>query len=274
MGKVLSTAKGYGVGGEALYAYISGDITKSYHEESVNFVRRNMLTVFTENKNCPLVMLVHDTVEAKDKNFRKSFLLHTNNEPTLNKEEMSAYATFGEGRITLRSLYGANAMEKIGGEGKAYWISNSDFYNSDGTLCGKNCTDEFSPTDNSELIWGRLEIICQGKECEELLNLIVVTDKDVEAQKPTAFSDKDGVLTVEIMDILAAFVTKAAEHRAEYTVTVTNPEGARCHIAGLDMGQWQIKTSAGDCTTVTITEDSSVLSFFAKPGEVKLIKNA
>jgi hypothetical protein len=233
-----------------------------------------MLTVFTENKKCPLVMLVHDTVEAKDKDFRKSFLLHTNKEPTVNKEEKTAYATYGEGRITLRSLYGADAMEKIGGEGKAYWISNSNFYNPDGTLCGKNCTDEFSPTDNSESIWGRVELICQGRECEEMLNLLIASDAEVEAPEPTAFSDKDGVLCVEVMGILAAFVTKAAEHRAEYTVTVTDPEGARCHIAGLDIGQWQIRSSADEeIKTVTLTRDSSVLSFLAKPGKISLIKH-
>jgi hypothetical protein len=188
---------------------------------------------------------------------------------------MSAEITDGEGTLVLHSLTGAKTITKVGGEGKAYWISNSNFYNSDGTLCGKNCTDEFSPTDNSESIWGRVELICQGRECEEMLNLLIASDAEVEAPVPTAFSDKDGVLCVEVMGILAAFVTKAAEHRAEYTVTVTDPEGARCHIAGLDIGQWQIKSSADDeIKTVTLTRDSSVLSFLAKPGEISLIKLA
>ena len=269
MGKVLSTAKGYGDDGRALYAYVSGDVTPAYHKESVRLVRRDMLTVFTEDAECPMLLIVHDTVEAQDRNFRKSFLLHVNREPELDRENMSATATFGEGRLTLFSLFGAKAIEKIGGEGRAYWISNSNFYNPDGTLSGKNCTDHFSPTDNYDKIWGRVELITYGEEREELLSLVAVTDKDKRAKAPEAKYETGDILAVKTYGTLAAFVKSSASGKKNYTLTLTGGEETRVIVAGLPFGEWRVSYDGGDAS-VTVTESDAVAYLTVPKGVTKL----
>lgn len=268
MGKVLGTAKGYGEDGRALYAYISGDVTPAYHKETVRFVRREMLTAYTDDKARPMMLFVHDTVVATDKDFRKSFLLHVNLEPEVDRENMTAVARYGEGRLTLNSLFGAKAIEKIGGEGYAYWISNSTFYNEDGTLNGKNCTDRFSPTDNYDRIWGRVELITDGNECEELLTHITASDGDVAAAPVSNKCDADGIFYAECQGVLAAFVKKEGENKNTFKVTVTGEDDVRVLVAGLPFGCWTVTLPSGEKTAVKVTEDSAVLAVTAKKGEV------
>ena len=58
-----------------LYAYIAGEITASYDSQTVDYVGRRMLTVFTGDEKTPMVLFIYDDITSDSAEFEKRFLL-------------------------------------------------------------------------------------------------------------------------------------------------------------------------------------------------------
>lgn len=262
MAVVLGTAEGVESDGAGKYAYMSSDITKSYHRCSADFVGRRMLAVFSDG-DYPLRFFVYDTiVSANDRtDMRKTFLLHTYSEPVIDKEKKTAVATYEGGRLTVHSLFGADEIEKIGGEGYAYWLSPDKYRNSDGSLAGKNCMDSSTRDDRSNVIWGRIDFTANGRARDEIVTAMYAADADNDVKAEVEGCNTSDVYIARIEDTVAVFV-KSELPRFE-KLEITKPGGGELeyYVSGLEDGIWQVLSDGVKIADVNITRDEALVVF-------------
>ena len=131
MGKVTAHAIGPDPA-KPNYSYISGDITAAYAPQKVEHVSRSMLTIHTENPDFPALFFVFDQVHSTNSEFKKTWLLHSIQEPTVagrttsivrNAAEYSGKGNY-HGKLICQTILPEQAkIEKIGGEDKAFWVA-------------------------------------------------------------------------------------------------------------------------------------------------------
>lgn len=243
------------------YAYIAGDLTASYHAETVDRVERRMLTVYTDNEKFPMIFVVYDNIASDDANFKKTFLLHTVEEPQITGNRVSV--TNGDGKLVLQNLMGGDSIKSIGGENKTYWVNdyagNADIHH----------TDPNATIMDGEL-WGRVEISTVGALESEFLNFMYVTNKS-ETSSLTAVNvqDESGTVSGGVMDKFAAVFIKSDERRYEEFSFVAPAEGQLTYfISGVYHGKWDIYANGNKVTQAKATKDGGLLTFKAPAGEI------
>ncbi len=247
----------------AEWAYIAGNLTSAYSQDTVKYASRKMLTVFTSNPNYPMLFFTYDQMTSADggENFTKTFLLHTVNEPEINEDELTAVITAGDGRLFLHSLSGAQTISKIGGEGFAYWIN------------GKNCLDEYSTSDNYNKIWGRMELSATGNLSDAFLTAMYVSDATNGEALEVKYLDSDSVECALIMDKIIAFTktTSDAQQYKEFSFTTEGTGLYEYYVAGIEAGTWNVKVDGVSVAYTYADEGASILTFTAPTGDVTLI---
>lgn len=259
-GKVTGVAYDYEKGAEkSTYAYISGDITPAYDEETVDKVERRMLTAYTNRDAYPMILFVFDKISAKDASFKKSFLLHTTGEPFVDGDTVTM--TRGDGKLVMKSLAGAKRIEKIGGEGKAFWIA------------GENCTDygysNEEKSENTDRVWGRIELSTEGRKDDEFFNVLYVTDAENDKLAEVSADEDDKVRTASLLGVTAVFV-RSSERESESLSFVGADGTERYYVSGVCAGEWEIFTDGKTCGTAFASEEGGFLAFDAPAGKIEI----
>lgn len=103
-----------------LFTYVAGDATACYSDQKCALALRQFVYVM------PDIFVICDRVVSTQAEYRKAWLLHTQNEPEV--DGMTFRADEGEGRLFCRALLPAAAgYEKIGGPGKEFWASGRNW---------------------------------------------------------------------------------------------------------------------------------------------------
>ena len=273
MATVIGVENAYNADGSTHYAYLAGDITKSYDSKTVDTVERRMLTVYTGDEKFPMIMFVFDDITSDGADYKKSFLLHTVNEPTVATNEqgqMYAVVTDGEGQLVLTNVAGGDNIYAIGGEGYAYWIGNNNEF--DGTAnSGKNLLDEYTTSDQADTIWGRVEITANGEKTTKMLNTMYVTDAGTTEVLKSVAIETDTVLGATVGgNVTAVFVKNINRTNKEITFTATGDEDMKYYVSGITEGTWEIYVNGVLVGTDEATEDGGFLYFEASAGKVTL----
>jgi heparin/heparan-sulfate lyase len=102
------------------YSYVCGDASASYSNHKLKRFTRQYIHLQ------PDMFVVFDRVESTQADYRKYWLLHTVNEP-VNRDGWLV-ANEREGLLYVRTILPGNArIEKIGGEGKEFWVFGSNY---------------------------------------------------------------------------------------------------------------------------------------------------
>jgi heparin/heparan-sulfate lyase len=218
-----------------------------------------MLTLYTGNEDYPMLFFVFDRITSEGAAFKKTFLLHSVNEPTVDNTSMSAVVTDGEGKLVMHSVSGADSIEKIGGEGYAYWIN------------GKNCLDQYTTSDNANVIWGRIEITATGNLTDSFLTAMYVTDADNENYLTVEGGETDSVKFVKMLDNIVVFADAEMRLRRGFSIGIEGEGLYTYYVSGLSEGEWQIKVGEKS-TTVKISADERFASFTASAGNITIAK--
>ncbi len=260
---VTGHEEGYADGGKTqpVYAYIAGNLTPAYDSSTVSEVTRRMLTVFdTGHPDVPMYFFVFDNITAKKATFKKTFLLHTVTEPTIDGKTVTEVN--GNGKLVLQNVIGNNVtITKIGGADKNYWINN-------------NGQDKYDQLDNSykrdDGYWGRVEISpATGNATDQLLNVMFVCDADKSPNLTASAITSDDVKGALIGKVAAVFVMNATRRSAAFSFTTTGSGEYTYYVSGVAAGNWSI-TAGGHKQTVTATEEGGLLVFTASAGTVTL----
>jgi heparin/heparan-sulfate lyase len=132
------------------FTYVAGDSTACYNPDKARQVVRQFLMVY------PDVFVIYDTVKSVKADQKKTWLLHTQEEPVIKGDTFEAVQK--EGRLICRTLLPAGAsLEKIGGPGKEFWSDGKNFH--PGEYLKKNLADSRKLGYDAPL-WGhwRMEI--------------------------------------------------------------------------------------------------------------------
>jgi heparin/heparan-sulfate lyase len=109
------------------YAFIAGDITAAYGPKAER-VTRSMATLFTGDARYPAVLVLFDRVNAAKETFKKTWLLHSFEEPVLAGDGatiVGAGSAAPGGQLHIRPLLPEGAViRKVGGPGKEFWVDS------------------------------------------------------------------------------------------------------------------------------------------------------
>ncbi len=226
-GVVLGQSNGLNLDGSFKYAYLSGDITNAYYSneqvlndswKTVDLVMRSTMTIATNDPEHPMAFIVYDRITSKENNkikgeyYKKSFVLHTMEEPTFNggstisapgnedpsftylsgtnsfyytnlkgpagalteKETAELYGDKYNGKLTTQTLLPENPVYRyIGGDGKRFWIPGKN------GAAGSNAgTENTAKHRIGEVGWGRVEIspATNANATDSFLNVMYVGD--------------------------------------------------------------------------------------------------
>ncbi len=149
------------------FMYVRGDGTKAYSSVKMSSFIRQL--IFLE----PNLVIVMDRVVSTNPEFKKTWLLHSVNEPTIGKDAKSFSFTADEGRLVcVPILPDKIKVSKIGGPGNEFLVDSMHFQ------CGLK-----SVIDPQELHYGEIPGSWRIEETPSLpvkedyfLNVMLVTD--------------------------------------------------------------------------------------------------
>ena len=166
------------------YVYLASDATKSYNSQKASLVVREFIYFY------PDLFVVFDRVTSTDKNYPKTWLIHTINEPVM-KGSREFSETSDGGKMICRTLFPANAtLTKIGGSGKDFWSDGSNWPLPKLTPQDYGYNMNLPPANHPQLGHWRIEVSPQTASKEDLfMHIIQVGD--------TALSDLPRTETFE-----------------------------------------------------------------------------
>ncbi len=236
------------------YAYIATNIAPAYDmENGVSYLSRRMLSVFTDSKEFPLLFVTFDRISAIGEHAKKTLLLHTINEPTLDGN--TAIAEVEGGRLTATYISDSELeVTKIGGPGKTFWVN------------GKQChTNNMAEGD----VWGRAEISPKlGNLTDDILSVMYVSDAGNEKRLEVEKISTPLLLGASLLDNTLLFVRDIAS----CPDTIETDVKATVFVSGLSAGEWTA-SAGGKSETVTVGESERFAKFNLAEGKLTLSKN-
>ena len=166
----------------AHYTYVAGDVTSCYKPEKCKLALRQFVFVM------PNYFVICDRVTSTQAEYKKDWLLHTQNEPKVKGKQF--HADEDQGRLFCQTLYPRDAvLTKVGGPGKEFYA------------CGRNweLVPEVEEKWKEKGLLGnwRMEMSPGTPQTDDVfLHLIQVGDKSVTAMIPAELIEEDGVVGV------------------------------------------------------------------------------
>ena len=242
------------------YTYVKGDLTNAYSSKVKDFKRSFMfLNLFDDE--VPAALIVFDKVTSANPSFKKTWLLHGVEEPTVNGMQTVFARTYQSpvtpngynGKMTVDTLLPAEndaVIDVIGGEEEGYSNVNGIDYTG---LPSANHVDEGNTY--------RMELSPKtSKTTDYFLNVIQVSDNDKSYYiKPQMLENVD-FYGVQIKD-RAVFFSKSGE-RVSKDISLSVEGKTRVTVCDAKAGNWTL-SSGGSERTVYASEDGGVLSFEA-----------
>ena len=246
------------------YSYISGDLTAGYSDK-VSEVRRSMLFMPTGNVEKPAIFVVMDKVVSSNPTFKKTFLLHSLQEPSVEgnvttiKRDTIGY----NGKLTMQTLYPKNPMiEKVGGLGKQFWVVDENLPPKEAKYA------EYDSNKSSEYGWGRVEI-SPSVEAEEdyFLNVMYVSDADnLSPVDEATLIETEDILGARIFDKVTLFAKDKERIDDDITFTIPGEGEVAVTVAGISEGKWKITDENGKSQTKRATEEGGIIYYTGDAG--------
>ena len=170
------------------FTYIASDATACYGDKCKEAVRQFVFLY-------PDYVIVYDRMEASDPSYRKEWLLHMQNEPSVKGNILTTDA--GEGRMFCETLLPADAqLNVVGGKPGDFFVGNENY-----PLLPSYVQNSINKSEKTKKgpYWGgwRLEVEPSKANAEDRF-LHVITAASVERKRPAEAKyvrkgDKDGV---------------------------------------------------------------------------------
>lgn len=219
----------------------------------------------TGNDAHPMVFMVYDRITAKKPTYRKTFLLHTPEEPKIDGKYVTITNTErgNNGKLVNCTLLPEKINTSvIGGDGKRFFVE------------WHNVADEHRPTDpdwdRQEIGWGRVEISpAEYNLTDNFLNVMYVGDADKNEEyvesKLVRCDTHEGACC---LGTLALFSKTTSPVTDDVVFTLDNL--TNCHVTGLAEGRWQVYENGKKTFVCDVTKESTVAVFAVSSGNIKL----
>ncbi|MGQ9608616.1 MAG: heparinase II/III domain-containing protein [bacterium] len=247
------------------YSYISGDITNAYSPKKVRKVLRSMVTFNTNDEKYPCIFIVMDNIHATDPSFKKTWLLHSIQEPSVNGKIITIIRDgkylSGEygGKLVLKNLLPEKVeIKKIGGEGKEFWIESVQRNyeaSKEGITEGGSWRIEISPT--------------QMVESDTFLNVMCVMDKNTTNYPKITKIEQDNLIGAKILNFVALFNYNDLQSN-HLNFTIDQKGNYKIFICNLRPGVWSIKRNGSLLGKFSSSEEGKSIYFSASEGKYDL----
>jgi hypothetical protein len=266
-GKVL--AHGFGPDPQTPdYTLLQGDLTEAYSKK-VQQVTRTFVFLNLRNAQVPAALVVFDRVVSAQPGFRKSWLLHTLEEPRVEDASATVDCTQNgaSGRLTLDVLLppATNAtLSKVGGPGKEYWVNGTNYAN--------DPDPERVARSSIETSAWRLELSPKSASAENhFLTVMQMTDRTAPARWPVRRADigeRTGcVIKGPDSAWMVLFKPESGRSANPVEFTVAGPGPTRVLVTDLVPGRWQARrTDSPEIHLLDVAETSGAAWFEAIVG--------
>ena len=254
-------------GNEPDYTYLKGDMTKIYnvppnvanYPAKADTVRRSFVFLNLKSDIVPGALIVLDKIVSTNPTFKKSWLLHGQNEPLI-QDGTIVFTNTNEGRngklldnVLLPELNNQQ-IEKIGGTGKEYWVDGKNW----GTVTQEDAGRwriELSPK--------------QAAKSDNFLNVLQVMDAE---PSPTpekvikAYSTTKDYVAIAISNRIVAERLNLSEIKGiiEFTIGERNYD-YKVLVTDLKSGYWGIKSNNKDLV-IKVSENTGTAYFNSRGG--------
>ncbi len=261
MGEMTGAAWEYKKDGSTDYAYIGGDISAAYTPAEAAYVGRNMLAYYTDDADAPMYFIVYDKITSTDESYKKTFLLHTANEPVIDESAKTVISTENGGRLVLKSLLGGDNIVAVGG------LSESG-ERMDYSINGRQCETGLEGDVMEK--WGRVEISPDtNAKTHHLLNFMYVTDSDSTLMLEPELIEAENAKGLVIDKNVFMFADTEGERNTEVIEFEIGGKGLyRIIVTGLYGGTWDISVDGVSVAHAVSSAEGSVISFYAPAGKV------
>ncbi len=271
----MDESKGYHVGEvldheygpdpiEPEYTYLKGDITAAYTQK-VDEMLRSFLFMPTGDSEHPAVFFVMDKVDTSNKAFKKAFLLHMQQEPTVNGNRtiIENTAKNYNGRLVVDTLLPKpenTVIEKLGGEGKEFLVNGTNWACKVPTV-GPNTQIEGQG-------WGRIEISPKAEsEVDYMLHVMSVSDAGgVVEDLDSKLIEGNGIVGGVIADRVGIFAKDKERLSDNVKFTIPGEGNFKVAVCGIKEGTWSVNGEK----EVIVTEEGGIAYFDASAGNVAL----
>ena len=115
------------------YSYLKGDITKAYSDK-VKEVKRSFMFLNLKSEDIPAALIVFDKIVSSNPEYKKQWLLHSIEEPTVKDGAFTVKRTKdGDSGMLYDTVLlpekGNLDINTIGGHGKEFWVNGENYPN-------------------------------------------------------------------------------------------------------------------------------------------------
>lgn len=244
------------------YTYFEGDLTNAYSNK-VNDYSRSFMFLNLFDEEIPAAFIVYDRIESKNKNFEKTWLLHSQEEPEVFENRTVIRRTEGHnnGRLINDTLLPENAnIEKVGGKGKEFWVNGTNYYVHDKEEFGEGgkWRIEITPDDSQKKDY--FLNVMQVSADDDSINPLKVEYKELDKYIGIYIKDR-AVFLRKDKGVQSRELTIEAEADGELSYIVTN----------LKEGLWRVYNETGkEIVSKTVNGENGVLYFKEKSGKYTL----
>ena len=263
MGEV--TAHAFGPDAHAPeYSYLAGDITKAYSDK-VRAVTREMVTLNLGDATYPAALVVYDRVVASKPEFRKTWLLHSIEEPLVNGRTIAISRTGDgyHGKLVAESLLPAKAeIAKVGGPGKEFWVES---------VQRNYATTKKAPAEPGA--W-RVEISPPvGSAADQFLHVLMVMDAETPKGPAVSLLQGEGLVGARLLD-RGVFFSASGESLTRAAFELSGESAAKLLVCDLEPGTWSLqRNGAAYGSGVVVTPEARCLYFRSEPGRYVLTRS-
>lgn len=248
-----------------VYTYLKGDITQAYSKK-VKDVRRSFVFFNLKDKTVPAAMIVYDHVESANPDFKKTWLLHSIEEPEIDGQSFCVRRTTcgDSGMFRCESLLPkGGVIEKIGGPGKEFLVDGVN-YPAD--------PQPNRPDQAGERGAWRIEISPGTAAAEDcFLHVMQVADNGCTAFGAVSEIEGEAVAGAIVAGHGALFHKQLGTFKEEFHFTL--PQACNLLITDLDPGTWNASRDGKPVLKNAKTESGNgTLWMRAEPGTYTFIK--
>jgi hypothetical protein len=267
VGKVLHQA----IGTDAAkpdFTYIKGDITKAYTSK-VSDYKRSMVFLNMKDSTYPGALIVYDKVTSSDPTFKKTWLLHSINEPEISGNTQTIHNGNGNynGKLintTLLPLLENASIDKVGGVNNRYSVN------------GINYPEPIASGNSDESGAWRIELSPKAKVAtDEFLNVMQVMDND-DSALPLQTDQVTGnrIVGAKISDRVVTFGKGSEQLSDSFQIQVTGNENSLYYlVTDLAPGFWTVERDGVSATIqYEVTQENGTVYFKGAAGTYTLTR--
>ena len=242
------------------YTYLKGNLTRSYSDK-VQDVQRSFVFLNLVDRPVRAALIVFDRVVSTDPRFRKSWLLHSMEEPRVEGRVVTlAPADRGwQGKLVNHVVLPEAAdITPVGGPGKEFWVFGRNF---------PNVPRRRNPNYYEIGEW-RVEVSPRDLSRIDLfLNVMQVMDRDT-TRLPLKRLEEENLVGVFLDDTSVFFQRDG--RRENHTVTLRS-RGSRFLVTDLAAGSWRISRGGARLRPdIQVSAAEGALWFEGPPGSYTL----